>query len=122
MNLESDLAEIFEAVANGNLAGTPIAWKDGASACVILAAENYPGSPKKGDVIEGLEVASKHENTVIFHAGTSENEQGEFVTAGGRVLAVTAIGSNLSSAIHRAYKTVNEIEWDGMQFRRDIGK
>ncbi len=122
VNLETDLIEICEAIIDQKLDKTIINWKDGVSACVILAAENYPKTPKKGDVIHGLDEANKHENVEIFHAGTSVNDNGEFVTSGGRVLGVTATASNLSNALHRAYKAVNEISWEGMQYRQDIGK
>lgn len=122
VNLETDFVDICEAIHNQTLDKLLIEWKEGSSACVILAAENYPKTPKKGDIIKGLDVANKHENVVVFHAGTSKNEKGEYITSGGRVLAVTAIASTLSNAIHRAYKAVNEISWDGMYFRRDIGK
>ncbi|QQS41798.1 MAG: phosphoribosylamine--glycine ligase [Acidobacteriota bacterium] len=122
VNLESDIAEISSAIVGGTLGDTIIQWKEGSSACVILASENYPSSPRTGDRIEGLESASKHENVEIFHAGTSFGDDGELVTSGGRVLAVTAIASNLSNSLHRAYKAVNEISWPGMQYRRDIGK
>ena len=114
--------KIFEATSEQKLDSLVIDWVEGSSACVILAAENYPKSPKKGDVISGIEEADKQENVVVFHAGTSKNENGEFVTSGGRVLGVTATARNLSNALHRAYKGVNEIKWDGMQYRRDIGK
>lgn len=122
VNLETDLIEICEAVIEQRLDKTIINWKDGISACVILAAENYPKTPRKGDVIKGLDEAAKHENVEIFHAGTTVGENGEFVTSGGRVLSVTATASNLSNALHRAYKAVNEISWEGMQYRQDIGK
>lgn len=121
VNLETGLVDICEAVINQTLNKTLIGWEEGCSACIILAAENYPKSPKKGDIIRGLEEASKHENVFIFHAGTSKDEAGNFITSGGRVLAVTATASNLSNSIHRAYKAVIEINWDGMQYRRDIG-
>ncbi len=122
VNLETDLVEICEAINDQTLDKLKIYWKEGSSACIILAAENYPRSPKKGDVINGLNEAEKQENIVVFHAGTSKNKKGEFITNGGRVLAVTATASNLSNALHRAYKAVNEIEWEGMQYRSDIGK
>ena len=122
VNLETDFIDICEAIENCELKQLNIEWKEGCSACVILAAENYPKSPRKGDVISGLDEAMKREETMIFHAGTSINEDGEFVTAGGRVLSVTVTASRLSSALHRAYKAVNDITWDGMQYRRDIGK
>ncbi len=122
VNLETDFVEICEAIHNQTLDKLHIDWTEGSSACVILAAENYPKSPRKGDVINGLFEADKHENVVIFHAGTSKDENGNYITSGGRVLAVTAIASNLSNAIHRAYKAVNDISWEGMQYRSDIGK
>lgn len=122
VNLETDFVEICEAILNQTLDKLIITWKEGSSACVILASENYPKSPRLGDKINGLIEANKHENTVIFHAGTSKDSNGFFITSGGRVLGVTAIASNLPNAIHRAYKAVNEISWDGMQYRSDIGK
>lgn len=122
VNLETDLVEVCEAILGGTLDSMNIAWKDGSSACVIIAAENYPASPRKGDRIEGLDSAGKHENVEIFHAGTAFDVGGNIVTSGGRVLAVTAVASNLSNSLHRAYKAVREIEWPGMQFRSDIGK
>jgi phosphoribosylamine--glycine ligase len=122
VNLETDLVEICRSIEDQTLDKLTIEWKEGCSACIILAAENYPQAPRKGDLIEGLEEAEKHENVVIFHCGTAFNSDGDFETAGGRVLAVTSIASNLSNALHRAYKAVNEINWKGMQYRRDIGK
>ncbi len=122
VNLDSDFTDICEAIVNQTLDRTVISWIDGCSACVILAAENYPKSPRKGDVISGLTEAGKLENTVVFHAGTGKDSEGNFITSGGRVLGVTATASNLPNALHRAYKAVNEISWEGIQFRRDIGK
>ncbi|NNE99648.1 MAG: phosphoribosylamine--glycine ligase [Pyrinomonadaceae bacterium] len=122
VNLETDFIDICESIENGKLDKLLIEWKEGSSACVILAAENYPKSPKSGDIIKGIETASRREDTVVFHAGTELNENGRFITSGGRVLAVTATASRLSNALHRAYKAVNDISWDGMQFRRDIGR
>jgi phosphoribosylamine---glycine ligase len=120
--LETDLVDICEAMLDQRLEKLTIDWTEGCSACVILAAGNYPKSPRTGDVIGGLEAVAKHENIYVFHAGTSKNENGDFITSGGRVLAVTAVASKLSNALHRAYKAVNEIDWEGMQYRRDIGK
>jgi len=121
VNLESDIVEVCEAMLEGNLDASTLTWKEGSSACVILAAENYPSIPRSGDKIEGLSEADKQENVEVFHAGTELSEDGMIVTSGGRVLAVTAVASNLSNSLHRAYKAVNEISWPGMQFRRDIG-
>ena len=122
VNLETDLAEICEAISNQTLDQTTVAWKEGSSACVILAAEGYPAAPRKGDLISGLEEAVAEECVEVFHSGTSTNENGNIVTSGGRVLGVTATASNLSNALHRAYKAANLISWEGMYFRRDIGK
>ncbi len=122
VNLESDFVEICEAIENQTLDRTIIAWNEGSSACVILAAAGYPKEPRKGDVIYGLDECRKHENAVVFHSGTSTDKDGNFITSGGRVLSVTSVATNLSNALHRAYKAVNEISWDGMQYRRDIGK
>lgn len=122
VNLQTDLVEICEAIIAQKLDKILIEWQEGSSACVILAAENYPKAPRKGDLIRGLDEAARQENIEIFHAGTARNEAGEFITAGGRVLSVTATASNLSNAIHRAYKAVNEISFEGMQYRSDIGK
>jgi phosphoribosylamine---glycine ligase len=122
VRLETDLVEICEAILEHRLEKLKIEWKEGNSACVILAAENYPQKPQTGDVIEGLDKAGAQEQISIFHGGTAKNENGKFITAGGRVLGVTATARNLNGAIHRAYKAVNEISWNGMQYRRDIGK
>ncbi len=122
VKLETDFIDICEAICGQTLDKTIIMWKEASSACVILAADNYPKTPRKGDIINGLPAADKLENVVVFHAGTRKDDHGDFVTDGGRVLAVTAIASNLSNALHRAYKGVNEISWRGMQYRSDIGK
>ncbi|MFV0389765.1 MAG: phosphoribosylamine--glycine ligase [Pyrinomonadaceae bacterium] len=120
--LESDIVDVCDSILNQNLDSLSVEWKDGCSACVILASEGYPESPQKGDVISGIEIAAKNENVEIFHAGTKKNSAGDFVTNGGRVLAITATASNMPNALHRAYKAVYDIYWDGMHFRRDIGK
>jgi phosphoribosylamine--glycine ligase len=122
VQLETDFLEICDAIVERRLNEIEIKWKKGNSACVILAAEGYPYHPRKGDVIHGLDKAKTSENVHIFHAGTARNEQGQLVTAGGRVLGVTATGESLDEALSEAYKAVSEISWKGMQYRRDIGK
>jgi phosphoribosylamine--glycine ligase len=131
VRLESDLIDICEAMLTGDESASQtfrdIKWKSGSSACVVLAAANYPAKPKTGDAIHGLEKAECVPGVEIFHAGTSmfvESAElgGELVTAGGRVLGVTATGADLVSALDTAYKAVAEISFDGIQFRRDIGK
>jgi phosphoribosylamine--glycine ligase len=120
--LESDFIEICRAIIDGDLDKALIEWRDGCSAVVILAARGYPAKPESGDVIGGLDIVKGQQNVVVLHAGTALNSAGEIVTDGGRVLAVTATASNLTGAVHRCYKAVNEISWDGMYFRGDIGR
>lgn len=122
VQLKTDLTEICEAILSGSLDKIAIEWQRGSAACVVLAARHYPNKPQTGDIIYGLDLAKKHENVEIFHAGTATDERGHFITSGGRVLGVTATGENLPEALNRAYQAVNDISWNGMQFRRDIGK
>lgn len=122
IRLETDFVEVSEAIVNQTLDKLDINWKEGSSACVILAAKNYPNSPKTGDVITGIEQANSIRDVIVFHAGTKKNENGNFETAGGRVLGVTATGENLERALKTAYEAAGKINWDGMQYRRDIGK
>ncbi|HEY8560795.1 MAG TPA: phosphoribosylamine--glycine ligase [Pyrinomonadaceae bacterium] len=122
VQLKTDLVEICEALLAGALDRISIEWQAGSAACVVLAARGYPQKAQTGDAIRGLETAKQFKRTEIFHAGTTRNEAGKFVTAGGRVLGVTATGENLPEALRRAYKAVDEISWNGMQYRNDIGK
>ncbi len=122
VRLESDLVEIFEAVARGRLSEVPVEWSDDASACVVLASRGYPAHPETGALITGLERAELHEGVKVFHAGTALDENGMWVTAGGRVLGVTAKDRTLEGALTRCYTAVADISWDGMRYRRDIGK
>jgi len=122
IQLKSDLTEICEAIVSRTLDKIAIEWKAGSAACVVLAARHYPNKPQTGDIIYGLDLAKRYENVEIFHAGTARDEHGHFKTSGGRVLGVTATGENLSEALERAYEAVNDISWNGMQYRRDIGK
>jgi phosphoribosylamine--glycine ligase len=99
-------------------AGMPRA-RPGVALCVVLAAGGYPAKPRAGDAITGLPPA--RDDLVVFHAGTRTDGEGRLVTAGGRVLGVTAHGADLASARARAYGTIDGIRFDGMHFRRDIG-
>lgn len=119
VRLESDLIDICEAILDQNLNEVKLNWKKGSSACVVLASQNYPNNPKTGDEIKGLENVK---DAIIFHAGTAKDEYGNYITNGGRVLGITAVGENLEIALNSAYSAVENISWDGMQFRRDIGK
>jgi phosphoribosylamine--glycine ligase len=121
VRLQSNLLTIFEAARHGDLGRCKIEWSQGSSACVVLANRGYPGKYEPGAVIEGLPKADLEGPVQIFHAGTAKSKGGEFVAAGGRVLGVTATGPALAEALSRCYKAVRSINWDGMQYRRDIG-
>lgn len=122
IRLETDLVDICESILNQSLDKILIDWKEGSSACVVLASKGYPQSPQTGQVIGGFENLVRQDEILVFHSGTALDKNGNLVTAGGRVLGVTATARNLNGAIHRAYKAVNELDWEGMQYRRDIGK
>lgn len=118
--LDSDLAPVLAACATGSLAGRDLAWKPEACVAVVLASSGYPGSYQTGFPIEGLEEAQALPGVMVFHAGTASRD-GRIVTAGGRVLVVSARGSNLSEASERAYSAAERIEFQGKFYRRDIG-
>jgi phosphoribosylamine--glycine ligase len=124
VRLETDLVDICEAVLNADhpFADLDIHWLPGSSACVVLAAEGYPGKPRVGDGIRGLADVAAVPNVEIFHAGTTADAEHHAVTNGGRVLGVTATGDDLATALAAAYAAVGKISFDGMQYRRDIGK
>ncbi len=118
--LRTDLSDVLLACAEGRLHEVPLAWREGVCVCVVMAAQGYPGSYAQGQAIEGLEEVAGHENTVVFHAGTARRD-GHIVTAGGRVLGVTAWDADLPRAMARAYAAVDAIHWPGAMYRRDIG-
>lgn len=118
--MKSDILPILHAAATQTLKGRHVEWKDEACALVVLAADGYPGSYKKGAVIRGVDQASRRDGVIIFHAGTKR--QGETLVAnGGRVLNVTACAPTIRTAIERAYRAVDDIDWPEGFFRRDIG-
>jgi len=118
--LDSDLLEIFLACRNGTLDQTDIRWKPGAACCLVLASGGYPVEYKSGYPISGLEEAGR--TATVFHAGTKLGEDGSILTAGGRVLGVTALGDTLEAAIANAYAAAKPISFQDMHFRTDIGK
>ena len=118
--MQFDLAEAFEAACAGELDRIMPRWHPGASLCVVLASGGYPGPYETGKPIEGLGDAEKVADVVVFHAGTSWRD-GHYVTAGGRVLGVTALGPDLGAASARAYEAVKRIRFDGLHYRKDIG-
>jgi phosphoribosylamine---glycine ligase len=122
VRLESDLAEIFAAVAHGRLGATRVAWSNDASACVVLAARGYPEQSETGARITGLEEAAQQPGMQLFHAATRRADDGSWLTNGGRVLGVTATAPALDQALAQCYQTIQLINWEGMHYRRDIGK
>jgi phosphoribosylamine--glycine ligase len=120
--LKSDLVEIMHAVAEGKPEDINLEWSDSWAVCVVLASEGYPGSYEKGKVILGIDEAESIPGVSVFHAGTSINSDGELVTAGGRVLNVVGLGSSFESAREKAYEACDLINFEGKQFRSDIGK
>ncbi|HBC46249.1 MAG TPA: phosphoribosylamine--glycine ligase [candidate division Zixibacteria bacterium] len=117
--LETDLVEIFSDIADGYLNINEIKWKDQSCVCVVLASRGYPETHENGIVIEGLENI-KGKDSFVFHAGTTRKD-GKIVTNGGRVLGVTTADHTLKGAIGKVYETIQQITFDGMQYRHDIG-
>jgi phosphoribosylamine--glycine ligase len=121
MRLKSDAVKMFEHAIDGTLDKTNTEWDSRVALGIVLAAANYPETPRKGDVIHGLPAGnSAGEDAHVFHAGTTD-ENGQVVTNGGRVLCVTALGENVAQAQKRAYEAAASIQFDGMQYRKDIG-
>jgi phosphoribosylamine--glycine ligase len=119
--LDTPLSALLHGAASGTLADVDLpGWKDASAVTVVVAAENYPGSPRTGDVIDGIEVADAIDGVDVIHAGTARDAEGRLVTSGGRVLSVTATGPTLSEARERAYSAVEFIHFPGAHFRSDI--
>jgi phosphoribosylamine--glycine ligase len=120
MRLKSDVVDIFEAVIDERLDSIEMKIDPRPTVCVVMSSGGYPGHYETGKVIKGLTAAARETGVQIFHAGTAiKNER--TVTAGGRVLGVTAVGKTLEKAIEQAYKAVNQIQWTGVHYRHDIG-
>jgi phosphoribosylamine--glycine ligase len=121
--LETPLAGLLQASATGTLADhPPLRWRDGAAVTVVVASEGYPTSSHIGDVIEGVDDATRVDGVRVLHAGTALDDAGRLVTAGGRVLAVTAVGADLAGARESAYAAVDRIRIRGSHHRRDIAE
>ena len=116
--LDSDLGQIMMACATGKLTADMVKWKDSSAACVILASKGYPETSSKGDVIHGD--IKQHDTTIVFHSGTKLVGE-EYVTNGGRVLGVVGLGKDLRTALDRAYGRIEHIDFEGIQYRTDIG-
>ncbi len=119
--LKTDLLDVLLATAEGRLSEIELEWRDGFAVSVVLASDGYPGAYRTGKTITGLDEAAAIEGVTIFHAGTALDANGELVTAGGRVLNVTAVAPTFAEARDRAYRAVDCIYFEGMHFRTDIG-
>jgi phosphoribosylamine--glycine ligase len=123
MRLQADLLEILQAGAQGRLneIKEQVSWSDEVAMCVVMAAKGYPGSYEKNTPIKGLDKAAKVENTMVFHAGTAKDGNGELVSIGGRVLGITATGDNIGHARRLVYEAVERVDWPEGFCRHDIG-
>jgi phosphoribosylamine--glycine ligase len=119
--IDFDLARVLADVAGGRLDASMVRWKQDVSVCVVLTSGGYPGKFESGKPIQGLTDITDFTGVKILHAGTKRLGS-EVVTAGGRVLGVTAIGSTLESALQRGYGAVAKIRFAGMHYRKDIGQ
>jgi phosphoribosylamine---glycine ligase len=117
--LQSDFMNIAMAITDGTLSEVAIEWKRDPAVCVVISSAGYPGKYRKGELIRGIGDANKVDGVHVFHAGTTFND-GNVVTAGGRVLGVTATGENIAAAKRKAYEAVGKIHFDGMHYRKDI--
>ncbi len=117
--LKSDLISVFLACIEGKLIRNLPKWRTGACATVVAASPGYPGNYPKGLPISGLDVQS--DDTIVFHAGTTRKGD-QIVTSGGRVLSISGLGDTLEQALAKAYAGIERIHFDGMHYRRDIGR
>lgn len=119
--MKGDIIDLIESSIDGQLGGVENLWDKRYCVCIVVASAGYPGRYEKGKVIKGLEEAEGLKDTVVFHAGTKRSRD-DLITDGGRVLGVTALGSGAEDAIKKAYMAAEKIHFDGMHYRRDIGK
>ena len=120
--LSTDLVDIIHNTVTNNLENTPIELTDNTAITVVIASKGYPGTFKKGIELPSLNNLNKQDDILIFHSGTAKNDNENLISSGGRVFSVTAIGDNVQDCRHKAYKAVEEINWDKGFFRSDIGK
>src|SRR6185295_17844956 len=119
--MRSDLVPLLQQGAAGQFGDTKVEWAKDPAVCVVLASKGYPETTETGKAISGLGSLANETDVIVYHAATAKLDDA-VVTVGGRVLGVTALGSNLDAAVARAYEAVGRISFDGMQYRRDIGK
>jgi len=122
LRLDDNFAAVARDAADGALLTPSLQWRKEAVACVVLAANGYPGNPRKGDEITGIDDAHALSGVTVYHAGTRRGEDGRLVTSGGRVLSVCGRGATLPEALDAAYSGVAKIQFDGMWYRSDIGR
>ncbi len=120
--LKTDLLDVFDAVLSRDLANINIKWEEKASVCVIMASGGYPSEYRKGYEIFGLDNPGFEEDAFIFHSGTKKVGDKYYYTNGGRVIGVTAIDDDIEKAAAKAYRNIEKISFDGMHYRKDIGK
>ncbi len=120
MRMETDLVEVIEATFAKKLDSIKMQWKTQAAACVVMSSKGYPEKVEDGKEIRGLFSAEK--DLIAFQAGTKRGNAGEVISSGGRIMGVTALGSDLSAALKKAYQGVSKISFDGAHYRKDIGK
>ena len=120
--ITSDVVELFDHLWESDLHHCTLEIDPRSAACVMMVAEGYPGSYKKGAVIHGADEGQTLSESLVFHAGTKRNEKGELVTNGGRVMCVTTLADNMPSALLRTYQNLDSITWDGRTYRHDIGQ
>ena len=121
LRLKSDLLPALIACVDGQLSNFNLRWDDGSAVCVVMASQGYPGEYRKGSVIKDIDLLNTQENVKIFHAGTVRSSDGELLANGGRVLGITALGTDISSAQASAYQAISKINWPEGFYRRDIG-
>jgi phosphoribosylamine--glycine ligase len=121
MRMQGDLVPVMEACIEGDLTGVEIAWDPRAAVCVVMASQGYPGSYEKGKPIHGLEKAEMMPGVHCFHSGTAIKD-GKYLTAGGRVLGVTGLGTGIKEAMELTYQACAAISWEGVHYRTDIGE
>jgi len=119
--MKSDIVPVLAGVAAGSLKDVKIEWSKEPAACVVLASRGYPDAVETGKVIEGLDGLAAEKDVLLFHAATALRD-GKLVTVGGRVLGVTVVAPRLETALQRAYEVIPRIRFEGMQYRKDIGK
>ena len=122
MRLTSDLVEICEAIVDGRIGSTAVRWSDESAVCIVAASGGYPNAFEKGKPISGLDDANATDGVVVFHAGTARDANQQLVSAGGRVLGITARAATLEAARARAYEAIGKIHFERMHYRKDIAQ